>query len=75
MNVPSCERRHCIQVSFIWSAAQLTAGDIRTVTAVDYPELRHLCNVIVFSVRGKPLPDQYVDALGEVNQPGCQGTT
>lgn len=40
------------------SHTELTAGDIRRVQAVDYPELRHLCNVIVFSVRGTPLPGQ-----------------
>lgn len=32
-------------------------GDVRIVQAVDHPRLRHLRNVIVFSCRGKPLPN------------------
>lgn len=31
-------------------------GDIQIVNAVDHEKLRDLKNVIVFSVRGKPLP-------------------
>ncbi|BEJ13713.1 hypothetical protein CspHIS471_0308870 [Cutaneotrichosporon sp. HIS471] len=42
----------------IMRAPSLHPGDIRTVRAVDHPDLRHLCNVVVFSVKGKPLPDQ-----------------
>lgn len=38
----------------------LHPGDIQLVHAVDCPELRHLRNVIVFSVHGQPLPQMFV---------------
>lgn len=39
-------------------APALHPGDIRTARAVDYPELRHLKNVIVFATTGeRPLPN------------------
>ncbi len=42
----------------IMRAPALHLGDIRVVNAVDHPKLRHLVNVIVFSVRGaRPLPN------------------
>lgn len=36
----------------------LHPGDIQLVHAVDRPELRHLKNVIVFSVQGTLLPQK-----------------
>lgn len=51
----SCEHRVCTQVCFC-DFPTLMTGDIRVVTAVDHPRLRHLKNVIVFSVCGWPVP-------------------
>lgn len=42
----------------ICRAPALHPGDVRRAKAADYPNLRHLKNVIVFSTKGKrPLPN------------------
>lgn len=39
-------------------APALHPGDVRTARAVDHPQLRHLKNVVVFSIKGaRPLPN------------------
>lgn len=43
----------------VMRAPSLHLGDLRIVKAVDHERLRHLRNVIVFSVHGRPLPNMY----------------
>jgi RNA-dependent RNA polymerase len=49
LETPEVVRGHVM----VCRAPAMHMGDVRRVKAVDQPRLRHLVNVIVFSVRGK----------------------